>query len=125
MDNYKLLQDLEEHLGVSGWILQLAAMSADVNRLSVDYRFDASRFFVEHVGPFPLKGNIPETPEEVGAIVRAAILATNAFPRGGAAGYLAIIDLLMLAFRADYRNADELVRRYVLADDDTLEDDDE
>ena len=37
----------------------------------------------------------------------------------------AIIDLLMLAFRADYRNADELVRRYVLADDDTLEDDDE
>jgi len=89
------------------------AMMLDIHRHDVPYEFDAETFFGDHVG-LALRERRPENDDEVGASVRAAIMATNCLARGGASGYLALIDLLMVSFREDYRHADEMVRRHIL-----------
>jgi hypothetical protein len=100
-------------LGLPNEAMPLMPLLADLLRREVDYAFDAEDFFGMHVG-FAYGEKIPEDDDAVGAVVRSTIAATNAIAGGGAAGYLAVIDLLMVSFREDFRYADELVTRYVL-----------
>lgn len=95
------------------WLQQLLAVQGDLWRTSVDYQFNAPTFYGQHV--FKAKDvSKPENDVEAGAAVWSAILASNQLAGGGAAGYLAVLDLMMIAFRRDYPQADDLLRQYVL-----------
>lgn len=87
-------------------------MQVDILRREVAYDFDAQSFYSEHVGL--VFDGTPESDEAAGKSLRAAIAATNHLAGGGAAGYLALISVLMVAFRGDYYHAYEMVRHYVL-----------
>jgi len=110
---------LAEALGFSPIAHQLLALQADICRTDAPSDFDARGFYNNHVGL--VSGVTPPTSgEEAGNIVRAAIAATNYLAGGGAAGYLALLDLLMIAFRGDYFHADTMVRKQVLASEENL-----
>ncbi len=113
MTDLTMFQQMGEALGVQPWVLQILAIRADIYRRQVAYDFDAARFYGEHVG-LTFGEKVPEGDAAIGAVVRSAIAATNAVAGGGAAGYLAVIEMMMVSFRADYHHADELVRHYVL-----------
>lgn len=114
MTEAEIMETVAKALGLPGWAGQILACNADVTRTQVDYKFDASSFFLEHVGLVFVAENASASAAEVGRVVRAAIAGSNFVAGGGAAGYLAVINLMMIAFREDYIHADALVRRYVL-----------
>jgi hypothetical protein len=113
MDDFEMAQLVDEALGVPTYVMQFLALQAGYHCREVDYAFDAAHFFGQHVG-LAYGEKIPEDDDAVGAVVRSAVAATNAIAGGGAAGYLAVIELLMVSFREDFRYADEMVQRYVL-----------
>lgn len=107
-----------EAFGISPVAIQLFNLNADVNRREVKYDFNASAFAKRFVGPFPIHPQPVDTDRKVGEAIRDVVSATNHVAGGGAAGYLAVIDLIMEVFRSDYHHADELVARHVLHRDD-------
>lgn len=70
--------------------------------------FDANAFWAAHIGGGRTSGE-PMTEAEIGCAICQAISATNNLAGVGAAGYLALIRIIMVAMREDYTHADEIV----------------
>jgi hypothetical protein len=103
------------------WILQIMTLAADVNQTDVpDYNFDAPSWWMEHIvraGKLPLNHHPHPKEEDRDAFaadaLSRAVQASGYLDRNGAAGYLAMFDLFMIAFESDYFNAWEILERHL------------
>ena len=89
---------------------QIMGMLRDVQRRDVVLPpdFNARKYWADHVG-FNLSPAAVMSDGQIGEAIRAAITATNSLAGGGAAGYIALIRIIMAGMREDYEHADELV----------------